>query len=242
MKDKWGILIFDVHLNNSYAKPYQLVKNFIKENKPDFIILGGDYLDCSSLSHWLETNRREMEGLRYRKEIDFAAKELDYLQTYCNDITYLIGNHEDWIEQFINKNPQVEGWFELKVALNLLERNIKLIPLNELYKIGKLFVTHGFYTNMFSTKKHLLTLGCNICYGHTHVSQVYMCNMKMQAPLKAWSIGCLCDFAPSYLKGKPANWINQFAILYVSSTGLFNLYPIDIIHNSFIWNNKKYSL
>ena len=88
--------------------------------------------------------------------------------------------------------------------------------------------------------KHLIRLGCNVCYGHSHSTQTAMMNMRMLKPHQAYALGCLCGHSPDYMKGKPSNWINQFAIMYTGSKGNFNLYPINIINGEFIFNNKLY--
>jgi len=68
-----------------------------------------------------------------------------------------------------------------------------------------------------------------------------MINMRMQEPIMSWGLGCLCGHAPDYGKGRPMNWINQFAVFELDSkTGNFNLTPINIIDNKFIYNGRLY--
>lgn len=239
---KSAIILPDVHLDENVSKDYAPVKRFIKDFKPDKIILLGDFMDVSSLSAWDRDKRRLMEGRRYIKEIDRANKELDYLQKYAKeDVVYLFGNHEDRVKRYLDKNPEMEGMMELPEQLRLKERGIKHLPYNELYKLGDMYFTHGMYTNKYSAAKHLQTLGCNITYGHQHGTQTYMQNMAMQKPYMAYALGTLGDKAPEFLRGRPANWINQFAIFYWEPKGgNFNLYPINVIKKKFIWNGKEY--
>lgn len=56
------ICLPDVHMTTEVPKEYELVKRFIKEQKPDEVIILGDFMDCSSLSHWNESKSRSMEG------------------------------------------------------------------------------------------------------------------------------------------------------------------------------------
>lgn len=232
----------DVHLNDKgYAPVYEVVKNFIKDFKPDIAYLLGDFADCCSLSHWNLQKRRKVEGKRHLREIEVIDKELKFLEKYCKKIVWIEGNHENWVEQYIDKNPELEGLLEYPKLLNLKKRGIKWVPWNTLHKVGHLYLTHGMYINEYHTKKHLDILGCSVCYCHTHKSQTHTKNIIMQKTQKAWCLSCLCSKKAEYLKGKTGNWDEGFAVLYVASNGEFSLYPIDIINNRFYFNGKSYS-
>ena len=238
---KSAIILPDIHLTDKIPKDYKTVKNFIKEFKPDEVILLGDFMDVSSLSAWDYDKKRPMEGRRYVKEITRANEELDYIQKYTKKITYLEGNHEDRVNRYLDKNPEMEGMIEIQEQLGLEERKIDWIKMNDLYKKGDMYFTHGLYTNLYNARKHLQTFGCNVCYGHQHGTQTSMQNMKMQEPHMAYALGTLGDKAPDYMRNRPANWINQFAVFYWDDkSGLFNLYPINVIKNKFFWNGKLY--
>lgn len=235
------LIIPDAHITDETPKDYKAIKPFIKEFNPDKIILLGDFADIASLSAWDYDKKRKMEGKRYPKEIFRLNLELNYLQKYCEDIVYLEGNHEDRVERYLDKFPEMEGLIEIKTMLRLRERKIKWIKMNELYKVGDMYFTHGMYTNIHNARKHLQTLGCNVCYGHQHSTQTAMQNMAMQKPYMSYALGTLGDKKPDYLKNRPGNWINQFAIMYYDTEGgNFNLYPINIIKGKFIWNGKQY--
>lgn len=237
------VILPDVHINTTVPKPYQVVKNFIKLYKPDEIVLLGDYMDVQSLSAWDMDKRKLMEGRRYKKEVEVTNKELDFLQKHSKNITYIEGNHENRVERYIEKNPEMEGLLEIKDCLNLDERGIKYVEMNKLYKVGHCYLTHGLYTNKYHASKHLTSLGCNIIYGHTHRPDISSMIMKMQKPIMAWGLGCLCDKEPDYLRGRPSNWVDQFAIMeFETKTGEFTVLPINIVNNKFIYNKKKYGL
>jgi predicted phosphodiesterase len=238
------LLVPDPHnTERTLHKPYVRVKDFALEWRPDETILMGDFMNMDSLAHWNDSKSKklEMEGRRFKKEVEVCNKELDYWQEVSKRVTYIEGNHEEWVAQYIGKHPETEGLIELPNVLHLNERGIKWVRLNRLYKVGKLYLTHGAYATKYHAMAHLLKYGCCLCYGHTHTAQIAQINMKMQEALMAWGLGCLCDHEPSYMKGKPANWINQFAVLYVNTkNGRFNLYPINIIKGKFIWEGKEW--
>ncbi len=238
---KSAIILPDVHLTDKVPIDYKPVKKFIKTFKPDEIILLGDFMDVESLSAWDYDKKRPMEGRRFVKEVFNANEELDFLQKYSKKITYIEGNHEDRVSRYLDKNPEMEGMIEVQEQLDLEGREIDWIKMNDLYKKGNMYFTHGMYTNIHNARKHLQTLGCNICYGHQHGTQTSMQNMKMQEPHMAYALGTLGDKAPDYMKNRPANWINQFGVFYWNDkNGAFNLYPVNIIQNKFMWNGKEY--
>ena len=235
------IILPDVHIDTKVSKEYKVVKRFVKDFKADEIVLLGDFMDVSALSAWDLDKKRLMEGRRYKKEVDVVNNELNYLQNYTKKITYLEGNHENRVERYLDRNPEMEGMIEVKEVLYLNNRKIIYHKMNELYKLGHLRFTHGIYTNEFHTKKTLQAIGDNIVYGHIHRPQAYMLNMMLQKPIMAYSLGSLCNKSPDYMKGKPANWMTGFAVVYYDDkNGMFNLYVINIINNKFIWNGKIY--
>lgn len=242
-KIKKVIILADVHLTQEVPDEYKVVKKFIKSEKPDEIVLLGDYMDIESLSAWDRDKRMLMEGRRHKIECDVANRELDFLQKYAKKVTFLEGNHEWRVRRYLEKNPEMIGMIELPMMLNLEKRGINWYPINELYDIGKMSFTHGIYTTKYHANKHLSMYGCNICYGHKHEAQTYLMNMKMQKPYMAYAMPCLCDKQPDYMQGKPTNWINGFGIMYVDEqTGEFNLYPVMIVNKQFIWEGKKYEI
>lgn len=235
------VVLPDIHLDDSgYSKSYQLVKDFLTEYKPNQIVLLGDFMDCTSVSHWLENKHLTLENKRFLKEVAFANKELDYLQKWCKNIVYLEGNHEYWVNMYIEKNPQLQGILELPTVLDLEKRNIKWVELNKLYKLGKVYFTHGYLATKYHATKMLHSYGCSIIYGHTHNTQSAQLNMKMQEPIMAWGLGCLCSHSPEYRKNMPSNWIDQFGILESDDTGRFNFYPVNITDGQFIYGGKLY--
>lgn len=240
--EKWLVLA-DVHMTEEVSKPYRIVKQIIRKNKFNGVILLGDYMDVPSLSEWDKDKRKIMENQRFEKEIECANKELDFLQKFIEKVVYVNGNHEGRIDRYIEKNPELEGLLEVQNVLKLDERKIEFVPLNQLLKIGHCYFTHGMFTGQYHASQHLRTLGCNIVYGHKHQPQHCMTNMKMQKPIVAYGLGCLCELDQKYLKGLPPNWMNQFAVVtFDKKTGSFNVNVYNIINEVCLFDGKKYSL
>jgi len=241
------ISLFDIHV------PYNIdlrgVIKFLADEKPDKLILGGDIMNVDSLSHWSLAGgkRLTLEGKRFQKECDVMGELLDELREAVGEgceIVYLEGNHEDWVNQYIEQHPEMEGIINIPLMLELEERNIKWIPYkdkNNYYKVGKLYYTHGEYVNKYHSAKMLQAWNCNIRYGHLHTHQVATKTSKKSIgdTHKAISIPCLCKDG-DYLQGKSNSWMQGFHIAYIKPNGNFIEYVIPIIQGAFFFNNKEY--
>ena len=235
------LVLPDVHLTAKVPKEYKVVKPFIKDFKPHRTILLGDFMDCESVSHWIKDKARLIEGKRYKQECLTAQKELNYINKHSKKVIWLEGNHENWVEQYVDKHPEMEGLIEIPEVMNLDSKQIDWIPQDEIYCIGHLNFIHGWYTTKYHAAKHLDAMGDCVIYGHTHLPQSFSKNMALHKEIMGYGLGCLCGKAPEYMRGRFANWINQFAVIYHDTlTGNFNLYPINVIDYSFIWNGKRY--
>lgn len=224
------------------SRPYEAVMNFIVDYNPDEIVLLGDNMNLDSLSRWNINKKLSVEGKRYEKEIESFNLVLDEMQTMTPRITFMEGNHENWTKQYIEHESALDGFIDLKKQLHIKDRGMKWIDLNDIYKVGKMYFLHGIYVTVHHAKRHLEAFGACVCYGHTHTSQTYQTTMKFQDPIMAWGLGCLCDHAPDYMKGRPAKWINQFAVFEINTkTGRFTLLPINIIGGKFIYEGQEYS-
>ena len=236
---KWAILP-DAHLETKASRPYSISKAWVKDYKPNGVILLGDYANVSALTHWDQDKRKKMEGKRHEREMKFVKQELRFLSDHCDEIIWILGNHEAWIEQYTEKHPEMTGLVEIENLIDLKSVNTKLITQDKMYKLGHCYFTHGFWTTKYHANKHLTALGCNVVYGHTHRPQTDMLNMKMQKPIMAYGLGCLCDHGPSYLKNKPANWMCQVAEFLLDKGGNFSVIPHNIVDNKMIYNGKVY--
>lgn len=244
---KTGIVLWDGHYPYHDKEAFNSICNFIKDQKPDIIGLGGDWLDLSIVSHWNTDKERERAGRTLYKDYDGLNKDvITKLEKLSNwsDKFYLTGNHEDFIEQYIDKNPQLEGLIEFDECLNLKKRGWKVVPLNDHYQIGKMSFIHGFYTNQYHAKKTIDTWGDDSCifYGHVHdiQSQTVVFRGAHGLPRMAQSCGCLCNKNPDYLKNKPNKWVHAFLFFTIRADGTFTHFVIPIINGHFSFGRKTY--
>jgi hypothetical protein len=236
-----GIFVVDLHHPHHTKDLWENILKLSKELKLDYFVFGGDNLNMDSIDHWLHDNgdRRHLEGKRLLKEYkDFQDEILSpiekVLPSYCRKI-WLNGNHEQWLEKYIDKIPELEGFAEIEKNLNL--KDWEIYEYGKTSKIGKIYFHHGEYVNKYSAAKTVDTYNRNIVYGHGHTMQTYTHIAPIDSEChSAWEIPCACEMNPEYMRNRPNTWVNGFGIFYIQDNGLFNLYPVVAVKGHFVWN------
>jgi len=246
MKIETVVILPDIHYPEHSEASIDLVKKFIKDIQPDTIVYQGDNLDMGVISHWNKDKKRKVELKRLKKDYEgFVQNILDPIEKLAKKNTqfvWLNGNHEDWANQYLDKNPELEGIIEPELCLGLAERGYTFVPFNEVHKIGKLNIIHGYYTSKYHSAKTLEVFGESICYGHLHSPQMHskVSPMKPEVFHAAYGLPCLCDLSPDFMKKRPNSWVHGFGVVYIMPNGDFNLYPVIIVNNKFVFNGKAY--
>ena len=129
---------------------------FIAERRPSVIIHAGDNWDMPSLSAYDE-GKISMEGRRYEMDIDAgneAIKILDdaigRVKGYDPELYFLIGNHEQRIQRYVQENPKLEGFmgfddFELD--------NWDVIPFLDILNVDGIHYSH-YFSNPFTGRAY----------------------------------------------------------------------------------------
>jgi predicted phosphodiesterase len=230
-----NIVFSDVHYPEHDDKAVRCAMKIMKEYKPHRIILIGDYMDMTPVSHWVQDKKRIVENKRLLKDYQGANKLLNDMTRVAGkqlkEVVYIMGNHEDWVNQYIDKHPEMEGLIEVENHIKLDNKDLKLefVPLNDFYKLGKLYLTHGLYTNKYHTAKTLDSVGKSVMYGHTHdITTTSKMGLISDDKHVASSIGCLCNLSPGYMKNRPHNWIHGVALVDVRRNGNFTSLVVPI--------------
>ena len=224
------------------------VLSFSDDYSPDVVILGGDQLNCGPVSHWNKGKPYLQEGFRLKDEMDALDKGL--LSRIDNVPTkiWLKGNHEVWIDHFIQENPGLEGLIEPEKYLRLKERGWKIFEQGEYYKLGKLHFVHGDVilngrNNLTNPAKYLVDqTRVSIRAGHIHTYYAYtdINGLDSNDYHTGITVPCLSQTNTSYVKNRPTRFINGFLWGEVLSSGNFNDQVTIINNNKFILNGKIY--
>jgi metallophosphoesterase superfamily enzyme len=225
-------------------KALNIALEFIKDYKPDHIILGGDILDCGCISHHNHGKPGAIEGLKLLGD----AKELRDalivpLEKTGAKLTYIVGNHEDWLTDLVDQIPALEGIVDVRSLLKLND-SWKVVPNGEIAKLGKLVFVHGdqIKGGENSAKWASIAYEKNSRFGHFHTAQLYSkVSPVYEHGHTAVCVPCLCKKNPNYGGQSPNRWQQGFLWGYVNGPGgLFNDYLTIITHGQAIINGKVY--
>ena len=227
-------------------KALKVALDFVKDFKPDHIILGGDMLDCGAISHHNHGKPGATEGLKMvadaKELVEVLIKPLESVKP--RTLTYIVGNHEDWLKDLTDKFPSLEGIVDLKSILKLSDK-WKLVPNGETHKLGKLIFMHGdqIKGGEHSAKWGTVAWEANVRFGHHHTFQIYTKTSSKDANGHTGiAVPCLCRKDPAYGGGSPNRWVQGFQFGYVGGPeGIFNDYTAIVINGKSIINGKLYT-
>ena len=227
------------------SKALDVALQFIKDFKPEHVILGGDILDCGSISHHNHGKPGAVEGLRLMQDAkelrDALLEPLEALG--ADSYTYIVGNHEDWLNDLSNQIPALEGMLDVAAVLDLGEE-WKVVPNGGSHKLGKLIFVHGdqIKGGEHSAKWATVAWEKNIRFGHHHTFQTYCKTSANDANGHTGvAVPCLCKKNPNYGGGAPNRWAQGFIWGYVNGPqNTFNDYVTVIVNGVATINGKVY--
>lgn len=249
--------LFDAHygheLKGGHRKPLHdqkaidLVLKFCSDFKPTHLTFGGDMLDCGVISHWKENKHRQVEGLRLLKETDGCMADLvkPAAATIAKEgkLVYHVGNHCQWLEDYVDANPSMESLVDLDKLLNLTQTGWKIIPLGGASKLGKLYIVHGDQIGggIHVAKRALEIYQRNIHFGHLHTHQVWTSVAPLDdEPKQGVAIPGLCQRNPGYSKDGPNRWVQGFEYGWLEPGGNFHSKVVVMINGRFYAEGKLY--
>lgn len=235
-KTRMGIGVWDLHHPKHDKKLWRNILKYVKDSDPDIFTLGGDNEDLEVVSHWVKDKRKVVEGKRLKKDyLDFNRDVLDPLDDILRpevERVFHLGNHEDWVRQYLEVHPEMEGFIELEETLHL--DGWQVLPYGHTHKYGHLYSMHGTYINIHNAYKTAQVYGRSVMYGHGHTLQVHTLVTPLDSlPYAATQIPCACDLNPTYRLNQPNAWVTGFTVFYIRPDGTFNLFPIVALGGTF---------
>jgi len=225
------LALYDSHF--PWNIPLEPLLRFAKDFKPTKFILGGDNWDLSLLSHWNDSNFKNIGFNEIRRKLSDEAKgmnaQIDTLIAHMPkaEVYYIEGNHEAWLTGFKEKYPQMND-LSLESLLNLKFRRITLIPFKagqDTLKIGKLYFKHGHqYGSANPIKQALERSHKSIVIGHHHGVAVWGNHSDVDDTEQhvGFLVPCYAKRAPDYGQGRPNKWSNGFFTAHVKESGNFS--------------------
>ena len=197
-------VLSDIHYPYEDAQCIKIVKSYLRDYKPDMIILNGDITDCYSVSRY-EKNMKGRPDIQ--EEIDYTAEKLEEWVTEFPDteFKFIEGNHEERLRRHVSSNaPALVALrnmsFPYLVGLDNL--GIEWIGTDQELQIGSLLFTHGHMARKHAgttARGHFESYGCSVIVGHVHRLSVAWKRNKIGHHAMVEN-GTLCDFDVEYLK------------------------------------------
>jgi hypothetical protein len=154
---------------------------YITRIKPDVIVNLGDFFDMPSLSSY-DKGTAKIEGKRVVEDIEFSKKALERVTKpleklkgkgvgYDPRLVFLLGNHEQRLERYVNHNPELVGFLSYD-SLGLKELGWEVHDFLSVVNIEGILFSHYFANPMsgrpYSGKAHglLQRIGKSFVQGH----------------------------------------------------------------------------
>lgn len=234
------ILVFsDAHDDPSVNQDrFMWLGEVIAERQPDTIIQLGDFLSMDSLSRWDKDKRLKIEGRRYNRDIESGRSAIGKMlqpiadlqqrqrrmkkALYNPTVYWFEGNHEYWIRQYVDYNPELDGQISYRKDLGWPD-SWEFIRYPDLAYIQGLYFTHipmtkgGALMSPYICHRALEMFEGSVIFGHTHEFQVATKTRFGGHQYTALNTGCLFNETPDYAYGKQNNYWR----------GVFLIYPQD---------------
>ena len=232
-----------MHLRFEDRITMKAVEAYMADETWDVYLNLGDLMDFNCIARFNDALPRRKMGQTLRKDYDYANMFLDrHLAAVrknngeCRTV-FLEGNHDERIERYADKYPEVEGVIEVEPALGLRARGVEWIRYNQkrTFKIGHAHFHHGLYAGKYHANKHAMDFGTCLFYGHTHDVQEYALTRKGDdSTIKAKSLGCLCGYDQAYIKGNPTKWQQALTVFWFYPDGYFQDVTVPIFKHRFV--------
>ena len=246
--------LWDLHYPRYHKPTFDIFMQFAKDFRPDILILGGDNMNCGSVSSHRPPAKEQLESPTDKERKGFdrdIVGPLEHIHGGKTEKIIFDGNHEMWLYDFMDKNPGIGGELDYIKRLNLKERGWQHIAYKKYWNCGKLSFHHGDWRHSrkgaaYGAKHHAMKAlemsGRSVRYGHIHNPQMFTSIKlaKAGAPMTAMSLPCACELDQGYLEGGQTAWINGFYLGFIHDNGDFSDYMILVIKNRTVYAGKVY--
>lgn len=223
--DDITLVVGDAHMdpsqhNKKGLRRFRALGRYLKHLRPRRIVLIGDFATCDSLSHWDKDKRLKIEGRRYRLDIESANGALSETRKYAGgqvwdamERVYVEGNHENWIEQYVDRNPEVQGILSIKKDV-ADKFGFKWVPYKSDWTYKGVSFTHVPINEAGkpigganAAAKALAIYHNSVVWGHSHKLDL-ACVARHNSPHlnQAINVGCFFEHVDDYARGSVTSY------------------------------------
>jgi Calcineurin-like phosphoesterase len=232
-----------------------LFKLFLRRERPDWLILNGDFQDFWEISSYDLTPR---SGKDFRREVEAGKAILRSFRRTLPQarITWIEGNHEFRLRKYLIQNAkELYGLPGVSVPdiFGLRALKIDYVPCHELatrftdnfIRVGGLYVGHWNKVSKhggYAAKVLVEEKGVSLLQAHTHRFGVHARTTLDGRVLLGIENFSMCSRNQSYVSH--ANWQLGFSVVYFDpQSRRFHWFPILISSDyRFVWRGREYGL
>ena len=252
---QFAVIANDFHIPFHDERALLLFKLFLRRERPDWLILNGDFQDFWEISNYDVTPRT---GKEFRQEIETGKRILRSFRRSLprSRITWIEGNHEFRLRKYLIQNAkELYGLRGLSVPdmFDLKRLKIEYVPCHEFaskftdnfIRVGDLYVGHWDKVSKhgaYAAKVLVEEKGVSLLQGHTHRFGAHARTTVDGRILLGIENFSMCSRRQSYVSHP--NWQLGFSLVYFQPTnGRFYWVPIMIGPDyRFIWRGREFSL
>lgn len=217
------VVVGDAHVDETQdLSRFKALKNFIKEQDPDEVVIIGDFLSLNCLSEWDKNKRAKMENRRYHKELEAGRKALDFMGANGDyPLVYIEGNHENRLTRYFDVDPTFSEGIGLAKDLSLDDRGVRWVPYKGVYTRMGIGFTHIPISangkpigNPNVAQKALKLFHHSVVFGHTHTLD-HAAEHRHGSPhlSQALCVGCFFEHVDEYAQGSITNYWRGIVVL-----------------------------
>lgn len=241
------LTVGDCHVTNGQdLSRFDVLSKFIMDERPEHIVIMGDYLTFQCLSAWDKNKRRAMEGQRYLLEMEAGNEGLDRMlkdmneynekrkrnrkAQYNPELIYINGNHEDRLDRYLETEPTFDGVVGVEKDLALRERGFTFIPYRTYHWINDIGFTHIPFNKVREisgvdiTRKASMVTVKSCVFGHTHELHISNSHRMGQEHLQQVSnVGCFFEEHEKYVEGRMTQYWKGVVMLDSWKEGRYDI-------------------
>lgn len=243
------VVVSDLHYPDYHKPTWEAVMDFIRRNRErigGFVFLG-DQFNFDSISHHNEGKPLYQPPESYTRDIRaFEKNILTKLEPALPEKAprvWMLGNHERWERDFIEKFPALAGALDHTQLLRLVERGWQVVPLGGIYKIGRLYLTHGDnFRGKYPAARAVEALCANVLMGHHHSPQQFTKTaFRPEDRWCGWVAPAACNLRPRYVGNNPTGWLNGFVVVEICPPRLdFSVHQLITLRGRVLFGGEWY--
>lgn len=240
---EFGLVISDCHRPFHSLPAWRLFTTLVKQERPAYIVINGDYVDYYALSRHDKDPKR---ATAFDYELAVAREGLREIEKLAPQakLIYIDGNHEDRLRRYLwTKAPELSASISTPGLLNL--DRWTHVGYKKHWRLGKMHFTH----DVGATGRHAVARALDVyqhCVttGHSHRFQTIVEGNALGENKISASYGHTCDIDQvDYMHEAKAkkDWALGFgAFWHNPANGLVYTQPLPIINGTLMFSGKIY--